>query len=116
MFEIRQVGANRGVYATQDIPTNTVIDTSPVITIPASEWDTIKTFSAYPNSFYWTKQDDAIVLGPLSLVNYADEGVANCSWSTIKKDKNMTLQSVQPIFDGDELTVFWTNIGLLDRV
>lgn len=119
MYEIRKVGARRGVYATQDIPADTLIVEDPVIVIPRAEWDTWRAnISLYPSVYFWKANpaEVALVMGALSLIQYADEVDATCRWEMVTNRDLARLWSKVAIANGDELTVYWTDIGLLDPV
>ncbi|MCA9037137.1 MAG: hypothetical protein KDA91_18500, partial [Planctomycetaceae bacterium] len=73
MIEIRRTRSKgRGVFATQFIPRDTVIEIAPVLVLPAGEVldDTIESVLSH-YVFEWTKKTVAVALGYGSLYNHS---------------------------------------------
>ena len=115
-YEVRSVGNRRGLFATQAIAAGELIDECPVISFPAAEWDSIKTISMYPNTFLWDRTTDALALGAVTLAKWAPDADSIAHWSANKKNMTLVLRAKDSIEIDQEITVFWTNIGIADRL
>jgi len=95
----------RGVYTTKTIPSNTVIEISPVIVINAKDRSIIEKTKLYNYIFEWgsTKKSGCIALGYASLYNH--DFSANCDYEMDFEQQLITIRTVKKVEKGEELFV-----------
>jgi len=95
-------GKGRGVFASAPIPERCCIERSPVIVIPEEQIVHIRRTELCNYYFKWGK-DAAIALGLGSLFNHSYR--PNAAFYLNKKERVIEFYSLQPICQGDEITV-----------
>ena len=93
----------RGVFTTQNIPANTVIEISPVIELTVKERKQIEGTKLYHYIFEWgtTKRKAAMALGYISMYNHSFK--PNCEYEMDYEKQNMTIRTLKAIKKGEEL-------------
>src|ERR1043165_6654851 len=92
----------RGVYATKNIPANTVVEISPVIVLTNRERKIVEETKLYNYIFEWgnLKKQGCIALGYASLYNHDYD--ANCDYDMDFEQQLMTIRTVKNVKKGDE--------------
>lgn len=94
-----------GVFATENIEKNTLIEISPVIVLGPE--DTKKIDSTHLYNYYFSWEEDqkssAIALGNVSLYNHQVD--SNCIYETYFEDQVIKIITRKPISKGEELTI-----------
>lgn len=93
----------RGVFATKNIPANTVIEISPIIELTPKERKQIEGTKLFHYIFEWgpTKKKAAMALGYVSMYNHSFE--PNCEYEMDYETHNMTIRTIKPVKKGEEL-------------
>ncbi|NER00816.1 MAG: SET domain-containing protein [Cyanothece sp. SIO2G6] len=107
----------RGVFATQAIAPDTVLETAPVASFPATERSTIDTthiakyYFVQPDAYRQGQTVDGyLVFGLASLCNHDNEPNAKIEWVVDEIGLWTRLISTQEIAAGEEVTIYYTNI------
>ncbi|HRH60031.1 MAG TPA: SET domain-containing protein [Chitinophagaceae bacterium] len=95
----------RGVFTTENIPANTVIEISPVIVLSKKERKAVEETIIYHYLFEWgkTRTMGCLGLGYLSLYNH--DYNSNCDYEMDFEHRIMTIKTVRAIKKGEELSV-----------
>jgi len=95
----------RGVFATRNIPANTVIEISPVIVLSSKDRAAIEETKLFSYIFEWgaSKKMGCLALGYISLYNH--DYASNCDYEMDFEHRLMTIRTVQKIKKGEELCV-----------
>ncbi len=95
----------RGIFTTEDIPEDCLIEICPVIPIPAEQLQTIHGTFLHDYYFLWGENDEqcAIALGFGSLYNHSRQPNARY-WCDPDQDI-IEIWSIKPITEGEEITV-----------
>ena len=97
--------AGRGVFASQDIAKNDIIEICPILEVPANDVFNLKE-SIFVN-YYFSFDDDkdmlAIALGFGSIYNHSYE--PNTTYKKISKDNVLEFRAIKDIKRGEEITV-----------
>ena len=100
----------RGVYATRSIPANTVVEISPVLLVPASQYSTLSLQSSIFESylFTWSRStgDMALALGLGSLFNH-DDVSPNVTYELDKLTTTIRYTTKRHISPGEELCIYY---------
>lgn len=93
----------RGVFTTQNIPANTVIEISPVIELTVKERKQIEGTKLYHYIFEWgtTRRKAAMALGYVSMYNHSFK--PNCEYEMDYEKQNITIRTLKPVKKGEEL-------------
>ncbi len=92
----------RGVFASEAIAVNTIIEISPVLVLTPAERIEVEKTILYNYIFEW--QDGACVaLGYLSMYNHAYN--ANCDYEMDYEAELMTIKTLRDIKKGEELFI-----------
>ena len=95
----------RGVFSSKSIPSNTIIEISPVLVVSASERAIIEKTKLFSYIFEWgkTKKQGCLALGYVSLYNHAYE--SNCDYEMDFEHRLVTIRTVRKIKKGEELFI-----------
>lgn len=95
----------RGVFASEAIKANTVLEISPVITFSAKDRAIIEQSKLHDYIFEWgkTRKLAALALGYVSMYNH--DYNANCEYEMDFEAGMMTVRTVKPIAKGQELCI-----------
>jgi SET domain-containing protein len=95
----------RGVFTSQNIPADTVIEISPVLVLTAKERQEVEKTKLFDYIFEWGKsrKQGALALGYVSMYNHSYN--SNCDYEMDFDDKTMTVKTVKPIATGEELFI-----------
>ncbi|CAH0295782.1 Inner spore coat protein H [Peribacillus sp. Bi96] len=93
----------RGIYATRDIKKDELIEASPVIFSPKSEWKYLKKTSLFYHCFHWGDEDTAIALGNGSLFNHSY--TPNATFDNNLEDVTIDFYAHEDIKAGEEITI-----------
>lgn len=98
-------GKGLGVFATEDIPVNALIEIAPVIVLPKEERAYIDKTKLYKYYFAWGEKQDqtAIALGYISLYNHKVD--ANCLYETFFEEKQIQIITRKVVAKGEELNI-----------
>jgi SET domain-containing protein len=95
----------RGVFATRNIPADTVIEISPVIVLSSNERSIIEKTKLHNYIFEWGagRKMGCVALGYASLYNH--DYNANCDYDMDFEHNLITIRTVKKIKKGEELFV-----------
>ncbi len=95
----------RGIFASEKIPADTVIEISPVLVLSAKERKQVEKTRLFDYIFEWGKKrkKGCIALGYLSVYNHAY--TANCEYEMDYETETMRITTVRAIEKGEELFV-----------
>lgn len=97
--------AGRGVFASQDIDINEVIEVCPILEVPANDVFNLK--ESILVNYYFSFDEDpdllAIVLGFGSIYNHSYS--PNATYKYLSKDKILEFKSIKDIKKNEEITV-----------
>lgn len=95
----------KGVFASEKIKANTIIEISPVIIFPVKEVYNIEKTLLFDYLFEWGKKRKkrALGLGYISIYNHSYS--ANCDYEMDIEFKMMTIKTVKNIEKGEELFI-----------
>jgi uncharacterized protein len=95
----------RGVFTSKSIPSNTIIEISPVLVVSAAERAIIEKTKLFSYIFEWgkTRKQGCLALGYISLYNHAYE--SNCDYEMDFDHKLVTIRTVRKIKKGEELFI-----------
>ncbi len=95
---------DRGVFTSQDIPKDSLLEICPVIVIPEEEMDLIKHSVLYNYYFDWaTENQGAIALGYGSIYNHSY--TPNAEYREDYEGRQLMLYAIKDIAAGDEITI-----------
>ncbi|MGF7230519.1 SET domain-containing protein [Arachidicoccus sp.] len=95
----------KGVFTSENIPANTVIEISPVIVLSAKERKHLEHTKLYHYIFEWgdSRKKAAVALGYISMYNHSYD--ANCEYEMDFEDSSITIKTVKAIKKGEELHI-----------
>jgi len=95
----------RGVYAKKNFQPGELIESVPVILIPAAEWEFIEKTILYDYCYAFgeTTEDQAVALGFGSLYNHSF--TPNARYVKHIEEKIINFFALRPIFIGEEITI-----------
>ena len=95
----------RGVFATRNIPGNTIVEISPVIVLSKKEREAIEKTKLFSYIFEWgaKKTMGCLALGYVSLYNH--EYTSNCNYDMDFEHNLITIRTLRKIKKGEELCV-----------
>lgn len=95
----------RGVFTTQNIRSNTIIEISPVLVLSRKERIAVEDTKLYNYLFEWgkTKMMGCLGLGYVSLYNH--DYNSNCDYEMDFEHRLMTIKTVRAIKKGEELLI-----------
>ena len=95
----------RGVFAERDYEAGEVIESSPVIVIPASDWEHLEKTELFNYCYAWGERLDqmAIALGYGSLYNHSY--APNARYLRRCDDRLIDFVALRPIRRGEEVTI-----------
>lgn len=95
----------RGVFTSEDIPADTVVEVAPVIVIPGSERTFLDQTLLYHYIFEWGEhsEDCAMALGYVPIYNHSYQ--SNCEYFMDFIDQKIMIKTIRKINAGEELTV-----------
>jgi len=108
-FEIRKSpGRGRGVFAREAIAPGTVIETAPVIILPAADCPALDRTIIHNYYFHWDGDPDgegrgALGLGLVTLCNHSDRPCARVKRNHAQQ--TLDLVATAPIRPGEEITI-----------
>ncbi len=95
----------RGVFATQDIETGTIVEISPVLVLDPEERTKVEQTLLFDYIFEWGDdlKSACVALGYLSVYNHSY--TANCVYEMDFEHELMQIKTVKPIKAGEELFI-----------
>lgn len=98
-------GKGRGVFATQPIAAQTIIEIAPVIVVPANQRYLLEQTILHDYIFSWGEQeaDAAVGLGYSSMYNHASP--SNCEYVMHYDNLTISIVTMRDIEQGEELTI-----------
>jgi uncharacterized protein len=103
LSESRIDGAGRGIFASEDIKKDEIIEICPVI-LMKGEGPNLRKSELYNYYFLWDKQPDAaIALGFGSLYNHSY--TPNATYKKALRDKNLEIVAIKDIKKDKEITI-----------
>jgi hypothetical protein len=109
-------GKGRGVFTTNTIPADTVLEVSPVIVMTQDDRKLIDQTLLHDYIFEWQPdglQMCCMALGWVPMYNHSYE--SNCEYFMDYDEQNISIQSIRNIEAGEELTINyngdWNNAG-----
>src|SRR6478609_7073114 len=95
----------RGVFSSKSIPSNTIIEISPVLVVSASERTIIEKTKLFSYIFEWgkTRKQGCLALGYVSLYNHAYK--SNCDYEMDFEHRLVTIRTLRKIKRGEELFI-----------
>ena len=118
MIEVKKFSSKgRGIIATQNIPKDTLIEIAPVAVIPSEQGtitNQIEVFKYYfvqPSEYEKSdKVNVYLVFGLASLCNHSENSNARVDWKEDEIGWWSHLIAQEDIKEGEEVTLFYTNI------
>jgi len=92
----------RGVYTSEAIPANTVVEVSPVIVMPAADRTHLDKTLLHDYIFEW-QEGCCMALGYIPMYNHSYK--SNCEYLMDYGDGTMLIKTVRPVKKGEELTI-----------
>ena len=103
----------RGVFAAEDIGADEVVETCPVLVVPAAEIDALERTSLRDHWYGWGDDGDAAVaMGHGSFYNHDDD--PNCTYEVHDVLDALVLRTTRAVAAGEELTIDYTGGGVND--
>jgi hypothetical protein len=106
---IAETGTNlgRGVYASEDIPSGQIVETTPVVLLDLKA-------QPFPPQirrlvYNWSKTQVALALGYGSLYNHSDQ--PNLIFTRITNNLSITFKALRDIEAGEQLTISYDYLG-----
>ena len=101
----------RGVFASEKIPANTIIEISPVLVLTVKDRKLVEKTLLFDYIFEWGthSKQACIALGYLSLYNHAYN--ANCDYEMDYDTQLMTIKTVRTIKKGEELYINYNAVA-----
>lgn len=102
----------RGVFASEKIPANTIVEISPVLVLSAKDRKLVEKTRLFDYIFEWGEakgKKACIALGYLSLYNHAYH--ANCDYEMDFDTNLMTIKTVRAIKKGEELFINYNAVA-----
>ena len=98
-------GKGRGVFTHERIPSNTVIEISPVIVMEFSDREHLDKTLLHDYIFEWGKEKDkcGMALGLIPIYNHSYK--SNCEYFMDFEDSSIMVKTVRVIENGEELTI-----------
>ena len=95
----------RGVFTTERIPAQTIIEISPVIIMKKEDRIYLDKTLLHDYIFEWGKQKDlcCMALGIIPIYNHSYK--SNCEYFMDFEDASISIKTVKAIEKGDELTI-----------
>jgi len=105
LFVASSNGKGRGVFTTETIRSNTIIEIAPVIVLPAKDRKTIDQTLMHDYIFEWgeSRRQACIALGYVSLYNHSF--ASNCEYEMDYDYQLISIRTVRSIKKGEELTI-----------
>jgi len=97
--------AGRGVFTSEKIPADTVIEISPVIVMSSTDRTHLDKTRLHDYIFEWGKNKDkcCMALGLVPMYNHSYK--SNCEYIMDYEEEMIYIQTVQEIEEGTELTI-----------
>ncbi|KAG8893418.1 hypothetical protein FRC01_013606, partial [Tulasnella sp. 417] len=96
----------RGVFATQPIPSGTVVDISPVLLFPKENYATHAKYTIVDDyAFVWGDGQMALAMGLGSMMNH--EETPNVSYSILREAHCIKFTTMKSVQTGDELCIYY---------
>ncbi len=101
----------RGIFASEKIPANTVIEISPVLVLSEKDRKLVEKTLLFDYIFEWgdKRKKACIALGYLSLYNHAYN--ANCDYEMDFSTNLMSIKTVRIIKKGEELFINYNAVA-----
>ena len=95
----------RGVFTSEAIAKDQIIEISPVVVLSAKDRNHIEKTELFNYIFEWGKsrKKAAVALGYVSVYNHSYN--SNCVYEMDFEDKTITIKTVRPIAKGEELSI-----------
>lgn len=95
----------RGVFTSERIPANTVIEIAQVIVMPGTDREHLDKTLLHDYIFEWGKQKDqcCMALGLIPIYNHSYK--SNCEYFMDFEDSSITVKTVRAVENGEELTI-----------
>lgn len=95
----------RGVFTTDDIEAQSVVEIAPVIVMNAEERKLLDQTTLYNYIFEWGANNDecCVALGWVSVYNHSYH--SNCEYEMNFTDQTITITTVKKIYAGEELFI-----------
>lgn len=101
----------RGVFAAEDIVEGEVVETAPVIVVPAEEIVALESTPLRDHWYGWTDAGDAAVaMGHASFYNHLDD--PNCEYEAHEALDALVVRARRNVRAGEELTIDYTGGGV----
>ena len=101
----RMIKKGRGVFTSEKIPANTIIENSPVIVMTAADRKLLDKTLLHDYIFEWghTKNQCCVALGLVSMYNHSY--TSNCEYFMDFEEETIQVKTVKAIKKGEELTI-----------
>lgn len=99
------VGKGRGVFTSEPIPANTVVELSPVVVMPQKDRELLDQTLLYNYIFEWGEAKDrcCMALGYIAMYNHASP--SNCEYFMEYDNDTIYIMTMRDIQSGEELTI-----------
>ena len=100
----------RGVFTSEDLHENTIIETSPVIVMEAKDRELLDQTPMHDYIFEWggDKHQVCVALGYLSIYNHSY--ISNCEYEMDYETQTMSIKTVRFIKAGEELFINYNGV------
>lgn len=101
----------RGVYTTEDIPADTIIEISPVLILSPAERIEVEKTMLYDYIFAWGEEGAGacVALGYVSLYNHSYQ--SNCEYDMDHEHDLISVKTVRAIKKGEELFINYNAVA-----
>jgi len=103
MIEVRPCKYGRGIFATETIPKNTVINVSPLVIIPEKQLKYLEKTILWLYVFGIRRSDSAMALGLGALFNHKD--IPNADYKLSAKNQTIKFTTVKKIRKGSQIFI-----------
>jgi SET domain-containing protein len=101
----------RGVFASEDIAADEVVEVAPVVVIPASDIPSLEETPLRDYWYGWTDDGDAAVaFGHASFYNHSDD--PTCEYEAHEVLDALVVRTRRHVRSGEELTIDYTGGGV----
>jgi SET domain-containing protein len=99
----------RGVFTTENISKDTVIEIAPVIVLNAAEREHVEKTLLYDYIFEWGEdhKSAAVALGYVSIYNHVPD--PNCTYQMDFEHQTITITTIKDVQKGEELFINYMN-------
>lgn len=103
LYTDQSPGKGWGVFTSEYLPADTVIEISPVVVMRAEERKLLDQTALYHYIFEWEGDRCCMAMGLIPVYNHAYE--ANCEYFQDYEDNTIFIKTIREILPGEEVTI-----------